>query len=103
MPLDPRTHLATSPLKASDKAWAYFYKNMAASLSMLTLTVGGLLLLSYMWGIGFMPDIKLQDMTSVLYAMALIGIVFLLSVASLMACPGLLLAWGRLVYKGGWH
>jgi hypothetical protein len=69
----------------------YAIDSPAKTLSLTVLTYGGLLLLVYFGRIGFLPDVNLDAVASVLYAVALVGLLLAGYTATTLVMPGLLL------------
>ena len=87
------TSVAASPIKGFvAKCWQYVLENPLKSATAATLFLGGLLLLMFFLHIGFMPDVNLESVSSLLYAMALFGIFIAAFSAITMVLPGLALA-----------
>jgi hypothetical protein len=69
----------------------YAVDSPAKTLSLTVLTYGGVLLLVYFARISFLPDVNLEAVTSVLYAVALVGLLLAGYTATTLVMPGLLL------------
>lgn len=73
----------------------YAVDNPAKTLSLTVLSYGGLLLLVYFARIGFMPEVSLESLTSVLYAVALLGLMVACYVTATLVIPGIYLGEAR--------
>lgn len=69
----------------------YFVDNPIKIISMAIMFFGGLILLMYFIRIGFMPDIDFKSSTSLIYAVALLGMFFSSYMMLMMVVPGLVL------------
>lgn len=69
----------------------YAIQNPIATLSALVLTFGGVQLLIFFGYIGYLPDLDLASVGSVLYAVALLGLCLLAYLLLLLILPGLVL------------
>ena len=65
----------------------YIKTNPVKSITAIILGIGGILLLFFFMYIGFMPDVTLNSITSVLYAISALGILTFLSLIFLLALP----------------
>lgn len=73
----------------------YAVDSPAKTLSLTVLTYGGVLLWVYFARINFLPDVNLDAVTSVLYAVALVGLLLAGYTAATLAMPGLVLGVAR--------
>ncbi|MFN3733243.1 hypothetical protein [Comamonas testosteroni] len=80
----------------SSKLRDYALENPAKTLSMCVLTFGGILMLIYFFRIEFLPDINLESATTLLYAVAVLGLFIVLMLAAYLIMPAL-------VAKAIWH
>lgn len=89
----------------ADRLLDYLLDNPIKSLSTGTLVFGGLLVLMYFGRIGFMPDVNIESATSLLYAVALLGLFIGIYTMLVLVMPGWLLATARTVARsvGPWH
>ncbi len=87
--------LPAPPTGVRERLLNYLLDNPLKSLSMGTLVVGGLLLLMYFIRIGFMPDVNIESVTSLLYAVALLGLFIGAFTAVMLVMPGMLLRMAR--------
>lgn len=69
----------------------YAFANPVKTLSVTVLAYGGLLLLVYFARISFLPDVNLDALASVLYAVALVGLLLAGYTATTLVLPGLVL------------
>ena len=74
------------------KYWQYILDNPVKSATTAILFWGGLLLLMFFLHIGFMPDVNLESVSSLLYAVALFGGFIAAYSALLLVLPGLAMA-----------
>lgn len=89
---NPANELAT-------RYWKYVLDNPIKSVAATILSWGGLLLLMFFLRIGFMPDVNLESVSSLLYAVALFGGFIAAYSALLMVLPGLAMAELRATIK----
>lgn len=73
----------------------YAVDNPVKTMSVTVLTYGGLLLLVYFARISFLPDVNLDALASVLYAVALVGLLLAGYTAGTLVLPGLFLGVAR--------
>lgn len=78
----------------------YVVENLIKSTSVAILFLGGLMLLVFFLHIGYMPDVNLESIASVLYAVAFLGLFIVVCAMFMMVFPGLLLAEAKKVTKG---
>lgn len=79
----------------------YILDNPLKSASATILSWGGLLLLIFFLNIGFMPDVNLESISSLLYAIALLGGFIAVYSALMMVLPGLAMAELRFTLRLG--
>ncbi|MCE4540138.1 hypothetical protein LXT12_23070 [Pelomonas sp. P7] len=77
------------------KLLSYAADNPAKTLSLTVLSYGGVLLLLYFARIGFLPDVNLEALASVLYAVALLGLLLAGYTATTLVMPGMFLGLSR--------
>jgi len=77
------------------KYWQYVQENPIKALSAATLVWGSLLLLMFFLRIGYMPDVNFDSVSSVLYAVSLLGLFITAYTMLMMVTPGLLLAYAK--------
>jgi hypothetical protein len=70
--------------------WEHLKENPLKAITMLVLTLGGLLMLVFFVHIDFMPDVDLASSTAVLAAVALIGLLVLCFIGLTAVAPGAL-------------
>lgn len=80
---------------AWDSLRKYALESPVATATAGVLLTGGLLLLVYFARIGYLPDVNLEAVASVLYAVALLGLVIAGYAALTLVMPGLLLGTSR--------
>lgn len=80
---------------APSKPLAYALENPFKVGAATTLFVGGLFTLLFFLRIGYMPDVNLESVSSLLYAVSLIGSFLCAYVMVLLVLPGLMLATAR--------
>lgn len=73
----------------------YAGENPVKLLSVAALSYGGMLLLLYFCRIGFMPELNLESATSLLYAVAMLGMFIVFFAMFTFVAPGLLLGFFR--------
>jgi hypothetical protein len=79
----------------SEKLVDYAVQNPLKLLSTFVLVSGGLLLLTYFVHIGFLPDVELNAAASMLYAVALVGLLIAGYTAVVIVLPGWFIALSR--------
>ncbi|PIT59042.1 hypothetical protein [Snodgrassella alvi] len=71
----------------------YIKVNPIKSISAIILGIGGALLLFFFLHIGYMPDINFESVASILYAIAILGILHILYCLFIFVLPGLTLSY----------
>ncbi|PIT54157.1 hypothetical protein BHC44_04805 [Snodgrassella alvi] len=71
----------------------YIKVNPIKSISAIILGIGGALLLFFFLHIGYMPDINFESVASILYAIAILGILHILYCLFIFVLPGLILSY----------
>jgi len=89
---DTNAGSADSANKFTKKVGQYIQENPIKVLSAAALCWGSLLLLLFFLRIGYMPDINFESITSVLYAVALLGLMISVYTMLVMVMPGLFLS-----------
>ncbi len=72
-----------------------------AALSQLALLLGGLVLLVFFVRLGFMPEISLESVLSLFYAVAMLGVLLVALMVSAMVLPAILLRYAMPWPEGG--
>lgn len=71
----------------------YIKVNPIKSISAIILGIGGALLLFFFLHIGYMPDINFESIASILYAIAILGILLVVYCLFILVLPGLVLSY----------
>jgi hypothetical protein len=70
----------------------YFKENPIISLSALSFVLGNTILVFFFFKIGFMPDLNLESITSILYGITILSILFIVYFLFCLIFPGLFLS-----------
>lgn len=73
----------------------YFKENPIISLSALSFVFGNTILVFFFLKIGFMPDLNLESITSILYGITILSILFIVYLLFCLIFPGLFLFYSK--------
>lgn len=100
IPWRHRNHSTKHPPDIKEKITKYLIENPVKAATFLLLTSGSVLLFIFFLRIGYMPDVQFESVSSILYAIALLGIFLAIYTMFTLIMPGLMLAQAKKEVNG---